>query len=649
MAISGQEPINVSDVENQSANSDSLFTAFHKIQNNFTTLFNAASPYSTIKAGNGITATADRANGALTITNTGVTSIVAGTGVAVANAGGVYTVSSIGNGNVGVTNVNIVSTSLNVTGSPIISGGTIRVDLPRIPTNDTFAVGTYTAPDITVDQFGRITAISNTTAVGTVTSVSLYAGDNSGIEIFGGTVTSSGVISIRNSGVTKLREGPGITLSEPTGTGDIIVSVKPSPATVSRIDITSNTLTVTGGGPGGVDGAVALTVDMPEDFTLTGDVRLHSLRANTSVRADEILVDSNVSVSNAMVVSGNTILEGQVDMGNSATVGANLTVAGKITIGQTMKSGYANIADYANIGGNINLLGIMKASNTTDANTSIGGTMAGAVQVSGGAHITKNLNVGNGIITGNILTSNLTVANIFPSGNISWGLLGPNITTSASSSIDINTTGTGWSQISYTGSDNHTEAFTDSSGFGITSNVGITKKTWSFAKTGVSTFPGNVSVTGTAAITGNITATGNVTANNATVTNNINSNNVILGNAVTISNTASIVFNTQTNNAKFTALQPPADIATGQGLYASNGQPGGSDFMFWNLPNSWGKTQQFMTTDGAGNMKWATVASSSAPATYNSTGTAGQIAYDATHIYICIATNSWIRASASTW
>jgi len=42
-------------------------------------------------------------------------------------------------------------------------------------------------------------------------------------------------------------------------------------------------------------------------------------------------------------------------------------------------------------------------------------------------------------------------------------------------------------------------------------------------------------------------------------------------------------------------------------------------------------------------------ASSSAPATASSTGTAGTVAYDATHIYVCIATNTWVRATLATW
>ena len=59
--------------------------------------------------------------------------------------------------------------------------------------------------------------------------------------------------------------------------------------------------------------------------------------------------------------------------------------------------------------------------------------------------------------------------------------------------------------------------------------------------------------------------------------------------------------------------------------------------------------------DGGGNatgVVWANTsatASSSAPSTATSTGTAGTIAYDADYIYVCVATNSWKRASLTTW
>ena len=42
-------------------------------------------------------------------------------------------------------------------------------------------------------------------------------------------------------------------------------------------------------------------------------------------------------------------------------------------------------------------------------------------------------------------------------------------------------------------------------------------------------------------------------------------------------------------------------------------------------------------------------ASASAPASANSTGTTGTIAYDSNYVYICTATNTWKRASLTTW
>lgn len=38
-----------------------------------------------------------------------------------------------------------------------------------------------------------------------------------------------------------------------------------------------------------------------------------------------------------------------------------------------------------------------------------------------------------------------------------------------------------------------------------------------------------------------------------------------------------------------------------------------------------------------------------APSTATSAGVAGSIAYDATHIYVCVATNTWVRAALATF
>lgn len=43
------------------------------------------------------------------------------------------------------------------------------------------------------------------------------------------------------------------------------------------------------------------------------------------------------------------------------------------------------------------------------------------------------------------------------------------------------------------------------------------------------------------------------------------------------------------------------------------------------------------------------LASIAVPGTASSTGTAGEIRWDATHWYVCVATNTWVRTALSTW
>lgn len=38
-----------------------------------------------------------------------------------------------------------------------------------------------------------------------------------------------------------------------------------------------------------------------------------------------------------------------------------------------------------------------------------------------------------------------------------------------------------------------------------------------------------------------------------------------------------------------------------------------------------------------------------APASAVAAGTTGQLAFDATHLYVCIATNTWVRGGLATW
>ena len=57
--------------------------------------------------------------------------------------------------------------------------------------------------------------------------------------------------------------------------------------------------------------------------------------------------------------------------------------------------------------------------------------------------------------------------------------------------------------------------------------------------------------------------------------------------------------------------------------------------------------------DTSGNAATATVATrvsdTAAPASASDTGTAGEVRYDSSFIYVCVATDTWVRAALSTW
>jgi hypothetical protein len=57
----------------------------------------------------------------------------------------------------------------------------------------------------------------------------------------------------------------------------------------------------------------------------------------------------------------------------------------------------------------------------------------------------------------------------------------------------------------------------------------------------------------------------------------------------------------------------------------------------------------FMNAAKAAAIAACTAAPVAAPGTASSAGVAGQWAYDATHIYVCIATNTWVRATLATF
>jgi len=404
MAIVGQQNINIG-TENQQAGSDSLYAAFNKVQNNFSTLFTYGSPYNNFVGSNGIQVTSNGISGTVTIVNTGVTSITAGTGITLNNANGNVTISASGSGGSGVTSVGVISSSLTVSNSPVISAGTIGIELPPIPVSSSFSSGTYIAPTVYVDKYGRITAIANTTSVGTVTSVAVQARGN-GIVVSNSPITSSGTIYVENTGVTSLTAGTGINLSGTSG--DITITALTSGHGITYADVQSSTLTVSGGP---ITSAGTITVDLPSNILVSGNIT-----ANTNIVAVGSVIANTItslSGSGANIVinpdgAGDVVFPIQTEVWVQSNANSTSTTTGAIII-----SGGIGAA------GNINTGGYVSVSNGFMSSNVFNGTYTDGIVVdynTGQGRITVGAS-DSLIIRGNGITSPTTLLTVDSSGN----------------------------------------------------------------------------------------------------------------------------------------------------------------------------------------------------------------------------------------
>jgi len=310
MAIGNLQVINIG-LQNESLGSDSLYTAFNKTANNFANLFACASPYNTFANGAGISTSNNASNGTITITNTGVTNIVAGTNITVTSGNGNVTISSTGNAGSGVSNISVVGAASNVritsSGGPIVSSGIITLDLG----NSGVTSGTYIAPTIIIDQYGRITNAVSTTSVGTVTSVNITPG--SGIAVTGGPITTTGSMTVTNIGVTSLTAGSGISLSGSNGAVTIATTALYT-GTVTSVIVSSTSLTISGS-PITTNGTI--TIDLPTNTVVTGNIT-----------SGNLITAGFANVGNINISNGRANITGTANVvGGGATVGVRSILA----------------------------------------------------------------------------------------------------------------------------------------------------------------------------------------------------------------------------------------------------------------------------------------------------------------------------------
>ncbi len=245
MAIQGLQEINIG-LPNESTGSDSLYAAFNKTKNNFANLFANASP--TPLAGNGIAIS--NVSNVITVS----ANLVAGNNVILTTSSGAIVIDSLGG--------NSLSTITGVIAGTGLTGGGFSGNVTLSLANSGVTAAVYTNPTITIDAQGRITSASNNSIAGTVTSVGLTPGN--GISISGGPITSSGNITVTNTGVTRLTAGTGIALS--SSNGNITVSATP-PAAVTSVGISSSQLVVSGSP---IVSSGTISVNLPTSITLSG-------------------------------------------------------------------------------------------------------------------------------------------------------------------------------------------------------------------------------------------------------------------------------------------------------------------------------------------------------------------------------------------
>jgi hypothetical protein len=89
-------------------------------------------------------------------------------------------------------------------------------------------------------------------------------------------------------------------------------------------------------------------------------------------------------------------------------------------------------------------------------------------------------------------------------------------------------------------------------------------------------------------------------------------------------------------NGAFVTISPNTGMTPGQNYHLQ-------------LPSAQGAADQLLANNGSGVLSWSYPIPAGTPASAVDTGAAGQIKWDADYIYVCIATDTWKRASLATW
>jgi hypothetical protein len=358
-----------------------------------------------------------------------------------------------------VTNAATVGTSLAVTGYSSLNGGA-TLSAATVTNNLTVSGSETVTGYLTVNGGSTISAltVTNATSVGTSLTVTGYSSLNGAATISAATVTNT----LGVSGYSSLTGGA--TISAATVTNTLLVNG----TTPSLGAANAGTIQTTGGVGIAKDLYVGTTATIGGNLAVTGNETVTGsatvtgfLSANGGATLSAATVTNNLSVGGSETVTGYLTVNGGSTLSattitNNATVGGTLGVTGRTTlndaiVNNTITATNLVVTGSATLPGNISLsaltitnltvtnnetignnllvsnlftatmaatfgstvsiAGIESITNTTDSNA----TNNGALVVSGGVGIAKNLTVGQAVTAGSATTQ--TVVNSFYSNN----------------------------------------------------------------------------------------------------------------------------------------------------------------------------------------------------------------------------------------
>jgi hypothetical protein len=536
------------------------------------------------------------ASGLITVTNTGVTSLTAGTGVILTGSNGAVTISATGGGG-GVSFINIISNSLNTSGGPITSAGNITVELrPNTIISGSMTANTFigngsslsslTGSNVTGQVANALVAGTvytnsqpNITTVGTLTN--LNVGGNANIN---GNLTVNGNLVYVNVEELSI-EDPIINLN--TGANGVppVSNTGKDVGTALNYYDTQARIAFMGWDVSNTEFGLASIANINNEvvtFTTYGNLRVGNIIGNgqalTGLNGSNVIgIVANSAYSNtagtvitnaqpnitsvgtlsSLAVSGN-VSAGNADLGNAAS--ANYFVGNGFFL-TDLNLGNATVsnANYAAFAGNI--------TTASQPNITSLGTLT-VLDVDGNI-VAANVTANTGVFTGNGSgLTNLAGANV--TGQVGNALVAGTVYTNAQPNITSVGTLTGLNvngNITAANITANTGVFTGN-GSGLSALAG-SNVIGSVANATFSISAGNANTAGTVTTNAqpNITSVGTLTS--LAVTGNASAGNLSTGGVLSVTGNAN-VGNIGANTGVFSSDITAANIYANTGTIGSN-------------------------------------------------------------------------------